>query len=181
MNDMREHLSSDDLAAYLDGVLPAAERTTVDEHLAECDDCQTELIALSRVLRTKPGRRRWFIPAGIAAAAAAFTVLWLSPQWVEPNFREPAVSATPAPAVVAPRGPTTGPVRLVWTRVPHADRYRLTVFDSSGAVVWSSQTKDTLLSVAGLRPGVRYFWQVEAETGFDRWIHSDVIEFVIRP
>jgi hypothetical protein len=181
MNDMREHLSSDDLAAYIDGILPAAEQTRADEHLADCDDCQTELIALSRVLRSKPSRRRLFIPAAIAATAAAVAVLWITTPWDYPNYREPAVSATPAPIGVAPHGPTTGPVRLVWTRVPHAERYRLTVFDSSGAVVWTSQTKDTSLSVAGLRARVRYFWQVEAETGFDRWIRSDVVEFVIRP
>jgi len=180
---MTDHLSAEDLASHLDGVLPPGERTRVDQHLAECHECRAELIAASRVLRTKPGRRRWFIPTTIAAAAAAAVlVLWRSgtDDTFPPQYREPAVSTTPAPIGLAPRGVTAAPVRLIWTRVPHAERYRLTVFDSTGAVLWESQTTDTSIAVprsVQLRPRAPYFWQVEAQTSWNRSIKSDVVEF----
>lgn len=180
---MNAHLSADDIAARLEARLPEAEVMRVDRHLAECDECRAELIAVSRVLRSKPSHRRWYIPAGIAAAAAAVFFIWIMPAKPPLNYREPAVSATPAPIGLAPRGRTTAPVRLIWTRVPHAERYRVTVYDSTGGVIWESQTKDTAVQTVGapLRSRVRYFWQVEAETGFDRWIRSDAVEFVILP
>jgi anti-sigma factor RsiW len=181
---MTAHLSVDELALHLDGRLSPAQQARLDQHLAECDDCRTELVELSRVLRTAPRRKRWYVPVGAVAAAAAVVALLVWPGSQEqPNHREPAVTMAPAPVGIAPRGPTTGTPRLVWTSVPHAARYRLTVFDSTGAVIWESQTKDTSVEVVAstLRRRVRYFWQVAAETGFDRWIRSDMVEFVIQP
>jgi hypothetical protein len=181
---MNEHSSSADIAAYLDGVLAPQDRARVEQHVAECDDCRSELIAVSRVLSTIPRRRRWYVPAGIAAAAAAVALLvWPGlPADRQPSFREPAVTTTPAPIGIVPRGRTAGTPQLVWTRVPHAEHYRLTVFDSSGTVLWESPSTDTSIALPrtiGLRPGIHYFWQVEAETGFNRSVKSDVIEFVL--
>lgn len=182
---MSEHLSADDVALHLDGVLTAADQARIEQHLADCDECRAELIAVSRVLRTRPRpyRRRWLVPVGLAAAAVAALViigpgLWKQPSL--PSYREPAVSTTPAPIGIAPRGPSAGPVRLIWTRVPHAERYRLTVFDRTGLVIWESQTTDTSVALPGsvhLHPRVPYFWQVEAQTSWNRWITSDVVEF----
>lgn len=184
-NGMTGHLDVADAAAYLDGTLAPTARARVEQHLAGCETCRGELIAVSRVIRTRPDRRRWYVPAGIAAAAAiAFLLIWPRSDVPSGNYREPAVSTTVAPVGIAPRGPSAAAPRLVWTRVPHAQRYRLTVFDSAGSVMWESQSGDTAMAfpkTVRLRPGVTYFWQVEAETGFSRWIRSDVVEFMIRP
>jgi hypothetical protein len=177
---MNEHLGADDIAAYLEARLPEAERARVEQHLAACDACRAELIAVSRVLHSRPSRRRWYVPVGIGVAAAALFLIWLMPADNGVKFREPAVTTTVAPVAIAPRGAVRAPVRLIWTRVPHAARYRVTVFDSSGTVIWESQTRDTA-TAAGVQLNGRYLWQVEAETGFDRWIRSDVVEFSIRP
>ncbi|HTI06010.1 MAG TPA: zf-HC2 domain-containing protein [Gemmatimonadales bacterium] len=178
---MTDHLSAADVAAHLDGVLPPTELARVDQHLAECDECRAELIALAQLLRTQPRRRRWVIPASLAAAAVVALVI-IGPRLSQepPSYREPAVSTTPAPIAVAPRGPSAIPIRLIWTRVPHAERYRLTVFDSTGLAIWESQTTDTAIALPGtvrLRPRVAYFWQVEAQTAWNRWIRSDLVEF----
>lgn len=178
---MTEHLSVGDIAGQLDGVLTGADRARIEQHLVECDECRTELIALSRVLRGRPSRRRWVLPVGLAAAAVV--LLLVRPSLEPPNYREPAISTTPAPVGLSPRGLTAAPVRLVWTRVPDAVRYRLTVFDSIGSVMWESQTTDTSVVLPGtvtLRPQVRYFWQVEAQTSWNRWIKSDMVEFARR-
>jgi hypothetical protein len=180
---MREHLSVDDVSLHLDGVLSPSEQARVERHLADCDECRAELIALSQLLRTRPHRRRWLVPVGLAAAAVAALVIIgprLSEQPPVPTYREPAVSTTPAPIGIAPRGPSAAPIRLIWTRVPHAERYRLTVFDSTGLVIWESQATDTSVALPGtvrLHPRVPYFWQVEAQTSWNRWITSDVVEF----
>lgn len=180
---MTDHLSVEDVASHLDGVLPPTELTRVDQHLANCEECRAELIALSRLLRTRPHRRRWLVPVGLTAAAVAALVI-IGPRLSEPppvpTYREPAVSVTPAPIPIAPRGATAAPIRLIWTRVAHAERYRLTVFDSTGSVIWESQTTDTSVALPGttrLQPRVAYFWEVEAQTSWNRWIRSDVVEF----
>lgn len=182
---MTPHLSVEDVALHLDGVLSRAEQARIEQHLADCDECRTELIALSRVLRSRPRRRRWVVPVG-AAAAAAVALLLIGPRLSEapslppPGSREPEVSVTPAPIPIAPRGATAAPIRLIWTRVAHAERYRLTVFDSTGSVIWESQTTDTSVALPGttrLQPRVAYFWEVEAQTSWNRWIRSDVVEF----
>ena len=176
---MTAHLSVDDVALHLDGRLSASEQSRVDQHLAECDECRAELVALSGVLRTTRRKTRWYLPVGAVAAAAVIALLLRPGSEDQPDYREPAVTTTPAPVGIAPRGTTSGVPRLVWTRVPHAERYRLTLFDSTGTVLWESQSTDTSIALPGLRSGVRYFWQVQAETGFKRSIKSDMIEFVL--
>jgi hypothetical protein len=184
---MTDHLSIDEVALHLDGRLPSSEQARVDRHLASCDECRAELVALARALRTAPRRKRWYVPVGIAAAAAAAVALLVWPRpWNDrlPDYREPAVTTTTAPVALAPRGSISSVPRLVWSRVPHADRYRVTMFDTAGVVLWESPSTDTSIALPNtlhLRPRTPYFWQVQAETGFDRWIKSDVTEFVIRP
>ena len=185
-SDASSHLSPGDVAAYVDGVLPPPERSRVEAHLADCDACRTELVAVARLPRARR-RRHWYVPLGLAAAAALLVFVW--PRSAEkvpmspPNYREPVVTTTVAPLIIAPRGATTAPRRLVWTSVPHADRYRMTLFDATGAVLWESQTSDTTATIPamiGLRPGASYLWQVAAQTGWNRWVASDLIDFSLR-
>jgi hypothetical protein len=69
---------------------------------------------------------------------------------------------------------------LRWSPVAGADRYRLTVFDAAGNVVYAAEVSDTVVAFPDsivLAPGVAYLWKVDARTGFDRWAASELAEF----
>jgi Putative zinc-finger len=183
-----DHVESGEVAAYLDRALSPSDRSRVEEHLADCDVCRAEVIEVARLLRTHPRRRGWYVPIGVAAAAAAVLLLvWPRPLEeppLPPNYREPVVTTTAAPSAIAPRGAIVAASRFVWTAVPHADRYRLTVFDETGSVLWESQTSDTTAALPAsirLQRGASYFWKIEAQTGWNRWAGSDLIEFSLGP
>jgi hypothetical protein len=182
-----DHVDSGEVAAYLDRALSPSDRSRVEEHLADCDVCRAEVIEVARLLRTRPHRRSWYVPIGVAAAAAAVLLLvWPRPaeEPPPPNYREPVVTTTAAPSAIAPLGAIVDAPRFVWTEVPHADRYRLTVFDETGSVVWETQTSDTaavLPESIRLHRGASYFWKIEAQTGWNRWVSSDLVEFSLGP
>ncbi len=170
------------MAAYLTHALQPGDRSRIEAHLTECDVCCTELIEVARVFRTRPRPMRWFVPASAAAAILLFLV-WSRPV-TEPaglsGYREPAVTTTVAPVAVAPRGVSAVVHQLVWTTVPGADRYRLTLFDATGTVVWETQTSDTVTLLPDsihVRPGASYLWKVEAQTGWNRWLGSELVQF----
>lgn len=123
------------LSAYLDDELPVEERARVDRHLADCAACRNELESLwvlSTALREEktpdvpPGlsarigraidapkvvpfrRRRWVVPASIAATVGAVGLL-VALRWYVP---EPAAApeSAPAPAPTRPQAvPTATP------------------------------------------------------------------------
>ena len=177
-----DHFTSGQVAAYITGALPPGDRSRIEAHLTGCEDCCTEMIEGARLFRTRPRPTRWFVPAGVAAAILLLLV-WYRPV-TRPagssGYREPAITTTVAPVLVTPRGVTAPGGRLVWTAVPGADRYRLELFDATGTVVWERQTSDTatpLPESLHLRPGASYLWKVEARTGWDRWVGSDLVPF----
>lgn len=180
-----EHLGTGQVAAYLTGAVQPGDRSRIEAHLAACDVCCTELIEVARLFRTRPRPTRWFVPAGAAAAAAAILLflVWSRPV-SEPagssGYREPSVTTTVAPVAVTPRGVSAAVRQLAWTAVAGADRYRLTLFDAAGTVVWETQTSDTVTPLPEsihLRPGASYLWKVEAQTGWNRWVGSELVQF----
>jgi hypothetical protein len=181
------HLTGGEVAGYLEGTLPPADRRRVEAHLAACDECCIELIEVAPLLRTRPRWHRrqgiWIATAGVAAAAAVLLLIMRqpTPPAESPGYREPVVTPTLGPVIIAPRGVTAART-VVWTAVPHAERYRLTLFDATGTGVWESQASDTfatLPTTIELRPSASYFWRVEAQTGWNRWVKSDLVEFSV--
>ena len=69
-----EHLSAELISAYLDGVLTGAEKDSANRHLAMCDECRAELVAVRKVLGTRRTPRGW-IGLGLVAAAALLIVM----------------------------------------------------------------------------------------------------------
>jgi hypothetical protein len=70
--------------------------------------------------------------------------------------------------------------RFVWSRLPRVDRYRLRLYDAEGNVLWTVETADTSVALPGdvrLSSGVTYFWKVEAQVGWQRWVASDLVGF----
>ena len=180
------HLENGEVAAYLDGALSPSERTRVEAHLADCDACRMEVIDVGRLVRARPSPRRWYLPvAAVAAAAAAILLLIPRPEQdtlEPPDYREPVITTTVAPVAIAPRGAIRTAGRLIWSSAPHADRYQVAVFDSTGRVLWETQTSDTatlLPSSLRFQPGASYHWKVKAQTSWNRWVSSDLVEFSI--
>jgi hypothetical protein len=143
-------------------------------------------VAVARLARSFRDRWRWTVAAPLAGAAAVL-LLTLVP-WGRISerggrvLREPAITTTTAPSPIVPLGAVAALPPLTWTSVPHADRYRVTVFDTNGSLVWETQTPDTAAVVPStitLRPGVPYFWKVAARTGWDRWVASDLTTFTV--
>jgi tetratricopeptide (TPR) repeat protein len=94
----RRHPEAEQLAEYADGVLSAASRAEVDQHLADCADCRAVVMetmaflesnlanpasAAPRVVPFRP--RRWVrgVTVGLAAAAALMLAIRVArPEWV---------------------------------------------------------------------------------------------------
>ena len=183
----RDHPSAGVLAAFVEDTLPVAERAAIEWHLADCDDCRANVIAAVRFARPRVSVRRWYLPAAAAAAVLLATAIGRERASLvtrEPVMREPVISTTEAPVALAPRGLVSRPVRLVWTTVAFADRYRVTLFDDAGRAVYETQTRDTSAVVPDsihLELRQPYFWKMEAQTGWNRWVASELIEFSVGP
>src|SRR5688572_22051388 len=71
------HLSSHELASYLSADLGEGERRRMEAHLADCDECRDELVAVRQLAAaaTPTVKRRFPIGIGVAAAAAIAVLL----------------------------------------------------------------------------------------------------------
>ncbi|HYC31368.1 MAG TPA: zf-HC2 domain-containing protein, partial [Gemmatimonadales bacterium] len=164
------HLSSELVARYLDRTVSDAERAAVVAHLADCPDCRRELAELQATLRRAGARGGWWKVAVPAAAAAAVLVLLFRAPVQQPlppdaELRDPARTDSGVVVPRRPLGPARLPVELVWSLLPDAEEYRVTVFDEEGTIVYHVVTGDTgamLPDTLKLSPGAPYFWRVDA-------------------
>jgi len=178
------------LADFVDGRLSPEARAPVVAHLLTCARCRGVVTATSgfaadaAALSRGAGRRwrRWSLPLGLAAAAAL--VVLLLPRGADdgssPGLREPTDTSVVAPLPIAPRGAVPRVDRLVWSSVPRVERYRLRLYTGDGDVLWTKETTDTSVTLPNsvvLSPQVTYFWKVEAQTEWKRWVASDLVEF----
>ena len=184
--DGLSHPDPQQQAKYLDDGCTAPERAAIEAHCALCAECRAELIESYQVLRTAPGaaaarRPVYFVPL---AAAAMVTVLLL-PRFHRPAAavdREPGVVTALSPVPAMPNGDVSTLTALTWTRVPGADAYQPTVFDSAGTVLWTVVVSDTTVAVPASLRGASardYYWTVRARTGWDRWVTSPLTRFRI--
>lgn len=187
--DLHEHLHPHLIAGFADGSLEASEHAAAAEHLAGCRACRDELAEVHRILRThRPHRRPWLVPAA-GAAAAAVIILLVWPGMREPSgdqhlTREPALTTTLAPQPIEPLDQVATADSVRWGSVPGAIRYRLTIFAADGDVVWQTSPADTAVAIPdslGLAPGDQYYWQIKAETGYGRWVESELVPFTVLP
>ncbi len=188
-------LDDEIVAALTEGSLNSVARAAALAHVASCARCRHAVSsvalaindpAVSREVRAaaRPRLRFLTIASGVAAAAiVAFVAL----PWRASNdssaHRAPTITAAASPVLTAPVGVVADARSLRWTGVAGADRYRVTLFDATGGVVYETQTGDTAAVLPGsllLERGRAYFWKVEARTGFNRWSSSDLVEFSVR-
>ncbi len=60
----------------------------------------------------------------------------------------------------------------------------MTLFDKVGKLLFEMESADTMTALPdsiGLAPGRLYLWKVEARTGWERWVSSELIEFRVGP
>jgi hypothetical protein len=186
-------LQDDMLAALADGSLAPDLRASVLPHVASCPRCRGAVAAIARALAdpavarelaVAPGRRRPYRLVVPLAAAAVLLLLLSSPgddrSIVHRGPPPPPPATTPVPR--SPVGVVATVNELRWSYVAGADRYRVTVFDATGGVVFATEASDTVAlfpdSIA-LVPGASYLWKVDARTGFDRWAASELAEFSV--
>src|SRR4051812_35333357 len=99
-----QHLSAAEVAAYVDQQLHAVERHRIEQHLADCRECRSEIVAVSRAVRGLRRRWRWVVLAPLAAAALVVVMLAPWHRDDQPVMREPALTTIVAPTAIAPRG-----------------------------------------------------------------------------
>lgn len=208
-NSINSCLSDDDIAAVVDGVDPTMHVGAI-AHLSECADCRSRLAAVASLLDDRVvsaeiealegkndviARNRLSLSSigGIGAlAAASLAIVLLGPA----RMRSTSNSTAAAPVEMRREGTmtTTAPPRVLssaalnvedslrWTTVPGADLYRVQIWNREGTVVWSTDTRDTTLSLPleMTKSGGSYLWEVKARTGWDRWVTSDFVELTIR-
>ena len=181
------HLEAGEVAAYVDRRLAPAERDRVEKHLSVCPECRGEVIEVAHVARTLPRRRRWHWLAPAVAAAAVILFIVATSKGIQQfapdtGHRGEQGTAPVAPVPVAPAGPVATVDTLLWSSVPHTNRYRVRLFDADGAMIWQTQTRDTAVALptsVRLNPGIPYYWRAEARVGVERWVESTLREFTL--
>ena len=171
-----EHLHDEEIAAFLDFGLSAADRTRVAAHLATCDDCRM-LLGQPQPQRTRlASTKRFWKPAAVAAAAAVI-VFAVSIRSKQTSSAVDRVRTEPVPALETPllvvRAPRAGAEVLVdtlvlrWASAGANATYAVSVVDDSGVVVWDARVDsiDVILpreATAKLRAGTTYYWRADA-------------------
>jgi len=188
-----ECLDDGTLAALADGTLDPATRAAALPHLAGCPRCRGAVASVARALADTAvareivaveggGRRRFYrIALPLSAAALLLLLVWPRVDDGVPPHRAPPADAS-APVPVSPIGLVADATRLQWTAVVGADRYRVTLSDAAGRMLYETQHGDTVVALPDsivLVSGRSYVWIVEARTGFDRWSTSRLVEFSI--
>ena len=132
---------AEQLAAYLDGTLPAAERTVLERHLVGCVECRDivgdgigEVVEVRPLVAARRSRATWVGVGAVLAAAAAVvlvmrvdraTVDWRpllpGPSAARPFAARISVMTEYAPAVSATRGAESAQTLTVDARLAAAE------------------------------------------------------------
>lgn len=195
-------LDEEAVASFVDGALEDDGRAAVTTHLVSCARCRGAVAGVGRLVADRSvaqetarigpavAERRQLRRAGVMAGLAAAAVMVLLFAWPgsidwrseSPPHRDPTPIPTQAPVPIRPAGPVAAAPGLEWSAVPGADRYRVTLFDREGRVLWEAQSGDTNVALPDSvtpTPRLPYFWKVEARVGFERWVASELTEFTV--
>lgn len=198
-----ECLDPEIVAALAEGSLDADARARALHHVAQCASCRRAVASVAEALVDGPitheidivdGRRRRSrrVLLGIVVpVAAAVAALFLLRSPLAPLRVSGDDSAMPhrgggdgdtGVILVRPIGTVAAARLFDWKRVVGSDQYRVTLFDERGTVLYEVQAADSTLILPDsvlLEPGRPYLWRVQARTGWDRWIASDLMAFTI--
>ena len=187
------HLTAEEVAAYLGNDLGEMERERLERHLALCGRCCDELVAVGGLLpRARTRRRRYLVPAGLAAAALV-GILAIGSQTVfrgdAPVLRSEDEAVQMLTIRIEPVSPPEGALVLAgelsfaWRAVAPDILYELVLTDAEGRVLLRGETRSTLV-VPGpevvLRSGARYNWYVDALLPSGETMTTGVQTFTMR-
>ena len=146
------------------------------DHVMTCGDCRAELDLLRTVEEageraggaSAPGRRRWVMPA--ALAATLLVAVGLGRVALQPADDTQRSAPASRVELVAPGAEVTAgaPVSFAWRPVEGASRYRLEVLNEAGDLAVEAETRDTTLtseSAARLAPGSYRWWVIALSPG----------------
>lgn len=184
-----DHLSAQQLAAYVSRSLSPEEREAAIEHLAGCAPCRDEALTGARGLRTERTRKAWRVAAPVVVVAALAVVGLVYGPGVPAGSGEPVVrdGATEGPAfaigVHAPGSTAQAEgIEFTWQSMGPQVRYRFSLTRSDGSEIWSGGTTDTSLTIPPdvlLSEGQTYFWLVDALLLDGRSVTTDVQQLMI--
>ena len=151
--DMPQAAGNDDVAWIVDRVTAAAQPQT------------------ARVVELRP-RRRSILTSLVGLAAAAVLVLAFAPMlpFVQPALEVPEIDDVTRGTQISPVLPigevATVPLQLQWSAVESAVRYRVTISDVAGEVIWTAYSDNPAIAIPDdvrerLRQAVVYNWTVE--------------------
>jgi hypothetical protein len=92
-----EHLTADEITAYVDATVDEVDREIIETHLEICATCAEDVQDLRNVQAPMRSRKRaWYALAGLAAAAALAAII----VWNGRNVQQPGPSSVATPAIV---------------------------------------------------------------------------------
>lgn len=159
------HAGSEELARFLDRRLDPRARARLAEHLAECAACRADLICAGRVLRMSGAGSRL---VGVVTLAVVVVVAVVGVAVVRPgnNSRIRGPGSPPPLVAYSPIGQVDQTrLRFTWGAASAGTLYRLSLFDSSGATLWTVSIRDTTAALPTNRTlarGTAYTWIVDA-------------------
>jgi hypothetical protein len=178
------HLEVEQVVGFIEGSLEPAERTRVEAHLADCAECTSEIVSARRLARPAAASKRRLVSfVSAAAAAGVLLAVWTGYGGLRrggTELRELPGPALEAPTPLGPRSTDTLPVTFRWSPVAGADRYRISLFDAEGSVLWESEVAGSTAALPDsvrLTPATPYLWQVAARTGVGRWSAAPLTDF----
>jgi hypothetical protein len=185
------------ISAFADASLEPPEREIAVAHLARCERCRVAVSSVTSALagtgmaavisgleRTRRPGRFLAVSAGLVGVAVVAGLLLgrSSPVQNPVQHRDGAGSGGAVPVTISPEGPSRSVQVLRWHSVTGADRYRVTVFEEDGSVLYEAVVTDTMAALPDtidLEPGRSFYWLVSARTDFDRWSTSALAEFSV--
>lgn len=168
------HLTSEDVAAYLDNALSESDGARIRAHLAGCEACRAEIGSVSRLIDSAPRAGRRFV-ALPALAAAAVIIVFAGKAAIDSRSASDELRGNDIPATlegvsafqaVTPRGrqPIGDGVVFVWRPPLPGVTYRFTLTDEQGGKIWIGSTSDTSITLPDsvrLQQERSYHWFVD--------------------
>lgn len=185
-----DHLSPEQIARYLDPTASVLDQKRMEAHLAKCDYCRGEVVATKRLIQARKRNRRWLFAVPVAAAAAVVFLLVAPPSQDSLDEGRPVRAGSEGGQrveVVAPANDSSiaaDSISFIWRDVGDVAQYSLRVTDTTGDVVVSETSSDTVLVLATrqhFRPGRTYFWFVDALFGDGESATTGIRRFKIPP
>ena len=165
-----DHLSSGDVARFVEKLVSPDERAIIEAHLNECDHCRSDVVTIARLVRRGRGQRRNLVAAPLVAAAAV--ALWFtwggSPAPADPNAFRDGTEGLQRLIVVQPANDAavrTDTLAFVWQSAGDGAQYVFKVTDAQGDSVLQLLVSDSSVAIERneLRGrGASFFWFVDA-------------------